>query len=101
MVRREFGANLEKMTPANVREFLDRVQGGPLDGEGRFRLAETHSSYEGILRDFFRQVLELPADEAVVPLWSLALELAYADLGEVMSDQFATLFARVEDPDGR
>lgn len=100
LVRREFGPNLEHMTPANVRDFLDHLQsrtGHP--GGDRFRLDEQHTTYEAILRDFFRGVLELPAEEAVIPLWTLALELAYADMRDVMSDQFEALFAGVEEPE--
>ena len=55
MVRREFGSDLSNMTPANVREFLDEFQReSRRGGDGRFRLNEKQTSYEAILRDFFR-----------------------------------------------
>ena len=93
LVRREFGSDLSNMTPANVREFLDEFQRErKRGGDGRFRLNETQTSYEAILRDFFRGVLELPPEEAVIPLWTLALDLAFADLREVIADQVAGLF---------
>jgi hypothetical protein len=99
LVRREFGGNLEHMTPANVREFLDEFQRERRrGGDHRFQLNETQTSYEAILRDFFRGVLELPPEEAVIPLWTLALDLAFADLREVIADQVAGLFG--PDPDG-
>lgn len=94
MVRSEFGRDLQHMTPANVREFLDRVnsQTAPGDRGAAFRLDESHTSYESILRDFFLQVLEVPPEEAIIPLWTLAVELAFADLKEVMADQMRSLF---------
>ena len=96
MVRSNFGSDLENMTPANVREFLDRFQKEQKRGGGRIHLNESVTSYEGILRDFFRQVLELPPEEAVIPLWTLALDLAYADLREVIADEVAGLFGRTD-----
>src|SRR5205085_1472371 len=93
LVRREFGGDLENMTPANVREFLDEFQRERRrSSDHRFQLNETQTSYEAILRDFFRSVLELPPEEAVIPLWTLALDLAFADLREVIADQVAGLF---------
>src|SRR5262249_54122612 len=92
LVRQEFGPDLEHITPANVREFLDRVQSHkPAEGT-RFRLNEQETTYEGILRAFFRQVLEVPPEEAIIPLWTLALELAFADLREMIAGQVASLF---------
>lgn len=91
LVHSEFGNDLERMTPANVREFLDRVSKERPAPE-RYQLNETKSSYESILRDFFRQTLEVPPEQAVIPLWTLALELAYADLREVIADHIGRLF---------
>jgi hypothetical protein len=92
LVRRNFGSDLENMTPANVREFLDSFQRERRRRGDRFHLNESQTSYEAILRDFFRTVLELPPEEAVIPLWTLALDLAYADLREVIADEVAGLF---------
>src|SRR5262245_12932840 len=99
-VREHFGANLEHMTPANVREFLDELQREEGGGRGRIRLDEVQPSYEGILRDFFRSTLASTPEEAMIPLWTLALELAYADVRDVVEEQLGALFQGVEDPEG-
>ena len=98
--RRQFGPNLEHMTPANVREFLDTLQREPASAAGRIHLDEAETSYEAILRDFFRHTLDSRPDEAMIALWTLALELAYADLHDVVEDQIGGLFAGIEDPHG-
>lgn len=92
LVHAEFGQDLEHMTPANVREFLDRIARERPAPAARYQLNESKSSYEAILRDFFRQTLEVPPEQAVIPLWTLALELAYADLREVIADHIGRLF---------
>jgi len=96
LVRREFGGDLRYMTPANVREFLDRVQpavdGTPRPGE-RFLLDEKENSYEAIVRDFLGQVLEMPSDEAVIRLWLYSLELTLASVNEMEAERFRRLFA--------
>jgi hypothetical protein len=92
-VRREFGANLEHATPANVREFLDRMQidtrGG---GRPRIVLNESKTTYEAILRDFFDRVLDFPRDEALILLWTLAFELSFTTLEHHLADQLDPLF---------
>src|SRR5262245_49501849 len=100
-VRHQFGPNLEHMTPANVREFLDALQRPEGGAGGRIHLDEAKTSYEAILRDFFRRTLESSPEEATISLWTLALELAYADLRDVVADQMGSLFAGIEDPQGR
>ena len=99
LVRSNFGSELQNMTPANVREFLDDFQRERRRNGDRFHLNETQTSYEAILRDFFRTVLDLPPDEAVIPLWTLALDLAYADLREVIADEVAGLFGPADGPE--
>jgi hypothetical protein len=99
LVRSNFGSELQNMTPANVREFLDDFQRERRRRGDRFHLDEVQTSYEGILRDFFRSVLELPPEEAVIPLWTLALDLAYADLREVIADEVAGLFGPADGPE--
>lgn len=91
-VHEEFGPDLEHMTPANVREFLEKLQREGKPPGGRYALNESKNSYEAILRDFFRQTLDVPPEQAVIPLWTLALELAYADLREVIADHIGRLF---------
>ena len=100
MVRAEFGGDLHRMNPANVREFLDRVE-PQVDGNGkvngRVRLDEPEISYEGIVRDFLRQSLEIPPDQAVIRLWLFSLELATAGVAEVEAERFRKLFALLAD----
>jgi len=98
LVRRNFGSDLENMTPANVREFLDSFQRERRRRGDRFHLNESQTSYEAILRDFFRRTLDTSPEEAMIPLWTLALELAYADVREVVEEQFGGLFEGIEEP---
>ena len=103
LVRGEFGSDLRHMTPANVRDFLDRVQGqveGAASPPGIYYLNEPEHTYEGIVRDFLRQSLELPPDEAVIRLWLYCLELATANLSEVEAERFQSLFAAIGLADG-
>ena len=99
-VRQQFGPGMERTTPQNVREFLDQMQqdldetppGGP------FELAEGETSYEGILRTFFSEILAAPRDQAVIQLWMLALELAFADLRDTIEEEISPLFSPWEEP---
>jgi hypothetical protein len=96
-VQKEFGADLRHMTPANIREFLDRVETESqqqASGKGRKRvfLNETEKSYEGIVRSFLAQTLEVPPDQAVVKLWLFCLELASAGVNEIEAERFERLF---------
>ena len=92
-VRKEFGTNLEHATPANVREFLDRMQVEARDGSRpRIVLNETKTTYEAILRDFFARVLEFPRDDALILLWTLAFELSFTTLEHHLADQLDPLF---------
>src|SRR4051812_4214473 len=100
MVHAQFGPHMENATPSNVREFLDKLQTQwpSAKSNGRFIIDEPALSYEEILRDFFARVLELPEEQAVVSLWTLALELAFADLHDVLEDRFGALFRGIEEP---
>jgi hypothetical protein len=103
LVCREFGGDLKKMTPANMREFLDRVEPS-VDGEtthvSPVRLNEPEASYEAIFRDFLRQVLEIPPDQAVIRLWLYCAELGMAGVSDVEADRFRKLFAHHFPSDG-
>ena len=93
-VCKEFGHNLEKATPANVRDFLDRHQDqlfntGP--GE-RFVLNEPKTTYEEILKDFFVRVLERPSDEALILLWTLAFEMSFFNIEQHAAERLQSLF---------
>lgn len=98
LVRKEFGGDLRHMTPANVRDFLARVQPsveGEYPQQGRVLLNESEGTYEAIVRDFLRQVLDMPPDQAVIRLWLYSLEMTVANLSEVEADRFRQLFAEM------
>jgi len=98
IVKREFGDDLKHATPANVREFLDRIEGEVLAEKvtNRIVIDEPCTSYEEVIKDFFAQMLELPPEEAVVGLWALALDLAFASIESQYAERFASLFKDVE-----
>jgi hypothetical protein len=85
---------MERATPENVREFLDRMnqeldttpRGGP------YELSETEISYEAIMRSFFFEILDAPSDQAVIQLWLHALELDFADLRDTIEEEISPLF---------
>ncbi len=97
LVRREFGARLERATPANVRDFLDRMQlrlhqdaneGSPYTIEEENRVL----SYEEIVADFFSRALDHPPDQALIMLWLLAFEQHFAMLEEDYAHRYAVIF---------
>lgn len=99
LVKSEFGDDLKHATPANVREFVDRLQQSDKIMErvpARIVIDEPCNSYEEVIRDFFSQILELPPDEAMVALWTLALDLAFATIESQYSERFASLFQDTE-----
>jgi hypothetical protein len=91
----EFGKGLEKATPANVREFLDKFQEGRFQTKpkGRIELNETKTTYEEILKDFFVKVLEKPSDEALILLWTLAFELSFFQIEQHAAERLQALFS--------
>ena len=98
-VWKEFGHNLEKATPANVRDFLDRHQDELFDGDpnGRFVLNEPKTTYEEILKDFFVRVLERPSDEALILLWTLAFEMSFFNIEQHAAERLQSLFGDAAD----
>ena len=95
-VKREFGRNLEKATPANVREFMDRFQEdlfADTPPRARIELHETKTTYEEILKDFFARVLERPSDEALIMLWTLAFEMSFFTIEQHAAERLQSLFA--------
>jgi len=98
LVKAEFGDGLAHATPANVRDFLDRVETEVLPDQvsNRIVINEPCNSYEEIIKDFFAQVLELPSEEGVVALWTLALDLAFGAIESQYADKFATLFKEMD-----
>jgi hypothetical protein len=99
-IRQQFGPGMERTTPLNVREFLDQMQQELDDAPpgGPFELAENESSYEAILRAFFSEILDAPPEQAVIQLWMLALELAFADLRDTIEEEISPLFSPWEEP---
>jgi hypothetical protein len=93
-VCREFGPNLERATPANVREFMDRYQEDIFASTtpGRIELNEPKTTFEEIVKDFFVRVLERPTEEALITLWILAFEMTFANIEQHLSDRLQSLF---------
>jgi len=103
LVRQEFGGDLRYMTPANVRDFLDRIHpqvDGSFTPGDRIYLNEPEGSYEAIVRDFLRQVLEMSSDQAAIRLWLYSLEMAVAGVSEIEAEKFQRLFAELGAGDG-
>ena len=98
VVKREFGDDLKYATPANVRDFLDRIETEVLAEKvtNRIVIDEPCTSYEEVIKDFFAQMLELPPEEAVVSLWTLALDLAFASIESQYAERFAALFKEID-----
>lgn len=99
LVRSEFGPGLQNATPANVREFLDRMQEEVFHGRlaERIVLDEPATSYEEVIKDFFNKILDAPLEEAVVGLWMLALDLSFAAIEYQYAERFAALFHDLDD----
>ncbi len=97
-IKHEFGQHLEHATPANVREFLDRLQQDTHLERPRARLVlnESKTTYEEILKDFFARVLEFPKDEALILLWTMAFDLSFSALEHHLADRFDSLFRDME-----
>lgn len=98
LVKQEFGDDLKHATPANVREFLDRIETEVIADKvtNRIVIDEPCNSYEEVIKDFFAQMLELPPEEAVIGLWTLALDLAFASIESQYGERFASLFKEIE-----
>ncbi|GMV36967.1 MAG: hypothetical protein AMXMBFR61_14750 [Fimbriimonadales bacterium] len=80
----EFGRDLGRATPANVMEFLAKLEQEEFSEAhpGRVDLSEPTASYESIIKGFLARMLQLPESESVVPLWTFACQLAFAMVGE-------------------
>ncbi len=97
-IKQEFGANLEYATPANVREFLDRVHEEVFQGQlpVPIELKEPKLTYEEILKDFFARVLDFNKEEALIMLWTMAFDLSFSTLEIHLADRFELLFKEME-----
>jgi hypothetical protein len=98
-----FGPKMENATPANVRDFLDQMQarahedareGGA--SRGPLVLNEHALSYEQIIQEFFSQALRLPNDEAIITLWTMAVEMSFSALESQYAEIFKPLFPEFE-----
>jgi hypothetical protein len=99
LVTSEFGPGLKHATPANVRDFLDRMQEHVFAGKPSERIVinESATSYEEVIKDFFTRILNSPKDEALVALWTLALDLSFAAIEYQYAERFANLFHDLDD----
>ncbi len=98
-VRKHFGKHLEKATPANVREFMDRYQEDTFQSSvsKRIEINEAKTTYEEILKDFFVQVLERPSDEALIMLWTLAFDLSFFNIEQHAAQRLHSLFGETSE----
>lgn len=98
LVKMEFGDGLEHATPANVREFLDKIDSSVLPGKVTHRIVidEPSTSYEEVIKDFFAKILEMPSERALVALWLLSLDLAFAAIEFHYSERFSALFQDID-----
>jgi hypothetical protein len=107
-VKRAFGDDLHRASPATVRDFLDRLQTDtPLhypDDNGNpspfpsYRVDESARSYEEVMRSFFVRVLDLPPEQAIQMLWAVSFDLAYAIIESHDADRIGHLFRGLEEP---
>lgn len=101
-VEAEFGVNLKNATPANVREFLEKLQleayqqvradGNPYE----IRDDPAHT-YEEVIKDFFARVLDMPPEQATILLWTVAIELAFAAIEHQYAEELEPLFRSFEE----
>jgi len=98
LVKSEFGDRLGHATPANVREFVDDLDNRELVEKmpSRIVLDEPCTSYEEVIKDFFARVLEMPPEEGMIALWTLALDLAFATVESQYHDRLARMFKDLE-----
>lgn len=94
-VAAEFGGSLEHVTPANVAEFVQRMEQELSQGTqpgGRIVIDEPCTTYEEVIKDFFARVLAMPPEDAVIRLWLLALDLTFAGIESHYAQQLSKLF---------
>lgn len=103
-VRKAFGEDLHRASPATVRDFLDELSSEtpiPLsptkNSDGRIVIDESARSYEEVMRTFFLRVLTLPEEEAIRMLWVVAFDLSYAIIESQDTDRIGHLFRGLEE----
>lgn len=93
----EFGEGLKHATPANVREFADELECQPMGAiSNRVVIDDPCTSCEEVIKDFFSRVLDMEPDDAVVALWTLAIDLSFASIESQYAEKFASLFSEYE-----
>ena len=96
----EFGADLNHATPANVREFLDRMRLNEFATQRaqnpRVSLNDPGRSYEDIVKDTFSKLLQLSPEEAVPILWVIAFELSFSIIEFQYSETLEKLFQSLD-----
>lgn len=103
-IRRAFGDDLHRASPATVRDFLDRLQQEVHladlgeQRQNRIELRESAATYEEVMRTFFARVLDLPPDAANQMLWAVAFDLCYALIELHDADRIGHLFRGLEEP---
>ena len=93
-VAAEFGSSLQHVTPANVSEFVQKMEqelGGKKPGS-RIVIDEPCNTYEEVIKDFFARILAMPPEDAVIRLWLLAFDLTFAGIESHYAEQLSTLF---------
>ncbi len=101
-VEAEFGVNLKNATPANVREFLEKLQQEAyqqIRADGKpYEIREDDAfTYEEVIKDFFARVLDMPPEEAVILLWTVAIELAFSAIEHHYAEDLDPLFRSLEE----
>ena len=98
-VRKAFGEDLHKASPASIRDFLDDLTiDRPVSrGDEPFIVEESARSYEEVMRTFLARTLDLPSDQAVVHLWSACAELTYLVIASNDSDRLEQLFRGIDE----
>ena len=100
LVFETFGTDLDHATPANVREFLDKMQLSDFaeqrEHNPRIPLNDPSRSYEEIVKDTFAKLLKLPAEEAMPILWVIAFELSFSIIEFQYSETLEKLFQSLD-----
>ena len=99
-VRKAFGEDLHRASPATVRDFFDGIGTDlplTLRGDSRIVIQETAKTYEEVMRTFFARVLDEPSDRAAQLLFVVALDLCYSVIESHDADRIGHLFRGWDD----
>ena len=101
LVKEEFGEDLRHATPANVRDFVVRLDteiSGYKPGERIDITSPQVRSYEEAIKSFFAGVLELPCEIAAIQLYTVALDLAFAGIESDVADRMPGFLRDLDEP---